>query len=238
MHLDFHYLTWSMIGVARDAIARHPALRAVAGHAICLRRHQHVTRFVTLAGVMAIVTFHARVLRVIELGLRHPAVDQNRRGHDGPPLDRLHLVTKRAARKVCAVQRRRLPLRFVGIRLEKNRPLYFFVAPKLDPELVHLLRHKRFHIAGRRSLFVLEAGESRVLRRERPQERPHQIHVSVREMKLRVILIELEGVAGLAVRGETNPLVKAAARLRLYGSNCNRAFARSPEECRSRNGAR
>ena len=55
----------------------------------------------------------------------------------------------------------------------------------------------------------------RVLRGQRAQKCPDQVHVAVGEMELGISLVELQRVAGLAVRREIDPLIKTALRIGL-----------------------
>ena len=53
--------------VAGDAFGDGFALRAVTGHTVCFRGHEHITGVATLHGVMAIVAFYVGMLSVIEI---------------------------------------------------------------------------------------------------------------------------------------------------------------------------
>jgi hypothetical protein len=80
---------------------------------------------------MALVTLHTRVFGVIEVGLRHPPVHQDRVRDDRPGARHFHLVTKSASGKVRARHRGILALRLIGAGLEKDRSLEFLVAAEL-----------------------------------------------------------------------------------------------------------
>ena len=87
-----------VIGVAGDAIGRDFAFRAVAFHAARFRRHENIGSFAALAGVMTFVAFHARMFRMIELRVGHPAIDQNRFRDDRRGVGRCRdLMAKSAA---------------------------------------------------------------------------------------------------------------------------------------------
>ena len=136
MHVDFHCLPRRVIVVAGNAIARHFAFRAVAGDAVRFRRHQHFGGLAALGGVMAIVAFHARMFRVVEMRLRHPAIDQDRFRHDGRAARGFYFVAKSAAGKIPAGGGGRLTVGLVRIGLEKHGALEFRIAAELDPQLI------------------------------------------------------------------------------------------------------
>ena len=168
----------------------------------------------TVPRLVALVAFHARVFRVIELRLRHPAIDQDWFCHHRRAVRRcLHFVTESAAGEVGADGGGRLPLRLVGIGREKHGALQFFPGTKLLLELPDLLDHEILDVDVAR-LASLETRVIAVLRRQRAQKRPDQPRVAVRNPQVRIFHVELERVASLAVRGEADPLVEPAVRLR------------------------
>src|SRR2546423_5312617 len=123
-------------------------------------------------------------------------------------------MAKSAAGKVAPGRGRSLPMRFVGCRFEKYRALKLGVAPELHPQLVHLLRDVRFHVAITAGALIRIARKIRVLRGECSQKCADQIYVAVRQMELRIVFVEEQRVTRLAVRGETDPLIEPAAGLR------------------------
>src|SRR2546423_11890115 len=123
-------------------------------------------------------------------------------------------MAKSAAGKVPARRGRRLPMRFVRIDLEENSALEFRVAPELRPQLTHLLRDVRFHVAITAGALIRIARKIRVLGGECSQKCADQIYVAVRQMELRIVFVEEQGVTRLAIRGETDPLIEPAAGLR------------------------
>ena len=208
-----HDLRRRVIGVAGDAFARDLPFRAVARHAIRFRRHQDFGGLAALARVMALIAFHARMLRMIEVRLRHPAVDQNRFRHDRRAARRLDVMTESAAGEIRTHGGGRLALRLVGIGGEKDGPLQFFTGPKLFLELPDLLHDETLDVAVARPAF-LQARVIAVLRGQRAQKCADQRRVAVRNSQVRIFHVELEGVAGLAVRGEIYSLIESAARIR------------------------
>ena len=96
-----------MVAVAGPAFGHHFSLRAVAGDAAANARHEYIARQATLCRLVAKVAIEglerARVdlmFCVIELRLRHPAIDENRFGDGGRLVGPgLHFVAKGAAIK-------------------------------------------------------------------------------------------------------------------------------------------
>ena len=90
VHLGRDHLRRRVIGVARDAFGNDLPFRTVARHTIRLRRHEHVGCLAADQRSMALIAIQLLVrdridlmFRVIELRLRHPAIDQNRFGDGG-----------------------------------------------------------------------------------------------------------------------------------------------------------
>ena len=89
-----------MIGVAGNAFGHDFSFWAVAGCATGNARHEDIEVARALRRVMAIVTFHHRVLRMVEFCLRHPAINKNRFGDEGSRVGhQLHFVAERATIK-------------------------------------------------------------------------------------------------------------------------------------------
>src|SRR5205085_4280531 len=77
------------------------------------------------------------------------------------------------------------------------------------------LRDEGFHVTVTSGALLRKPGEICILCRQGAQKGPDQIHVSVREMELRVVLVEKQGMARLAVGIETDSLIKTSGRLGL-----------------------
>lgn len=89
-----------MISVTHRTLGGDSPLRTVTRDAIRFHWHQDVGSFATLGGVMAIVAFYARVLRVIEFCQRHPAIHQHRScDYRRAVRNRLHFMTEGATGK-------------------------------------------------------------------------------------------------------------------------------------------
>src|SRR5207237_6497964 len=114
------------------------------------RRHQNVGRFMALLRLMtnvAIEWFLRRridlVFGVVEISLRHPAIDQNRFCNRGRAVcDGLHFVTKSAASEISARGHAHRLLWLVRIFGEENRAFELVPGMKLVPQLFDLLGDK------------------------------------------------------------------------------------------------
>src|SRR5205085_7673820 len=112
-----------------------------------------------------------------------------------------YFVAKSAAGKIPASGGGRLTVGLVRIGLEKHGALEFRIAAKLHPQLIHLLGDERLHVAVTSGALIWEAGKVRILRGECSQKCAHEIHIAMRQMKLRIVFVEEQRVARLAVRG-------------------------------------
>ena len=154
-----------MIRVAGHAIGCHFPGRAVTGYAIGLRGHQNIGSITALHRVVTIIALHAGVFGVVEVRLRHPAIDQKWLGNCRRGVGHcLYVVAKRAAREIRARRGGCLLLRFIRIGCEEHSSLQLFTRAELLAQLPDLLRHKRlnFALAG---LAFFQTGVIGILRR-------------------------------------------------------------------------
>ena len=179
-----------MIAVTGNAIGRDLlCFRAVALHAIRLLRHENVGGLTALARVMAVVAFHTRVPGVIETRLRHPSIDQKRFGEDGHGVGHVfHLVAVGASRKV-RTRRGILFSWIIRIAGQKHCLLQELAAAKLLSQLFDLFRHEALHLPIADFPFV-QLRVIAVLRGQGAQEIPDQFRVAMRDVQLRIVLIE------------------------------------------------
>ena len=210
-----------MIRVASRAVGDDFSLRTVTGGAVRFRRHEHIGSFATLSSAMTNVAVERRLrrridlmFRVIEIGLRHPAIDQNRlRDHRRPVRDGFHFVTKSAAGEVTARGRAHSRLRLVRIFGEENRALELVAGMKLVAQLFDLLRDESRNFAFRDS--SLHPRVIGVLRGQAAQKRADKIDISVRDPHFRISPIELKRMTGLTIVRESNSLHQVTVGLRL-----------------------
>lgn len=154
------------------------------------------------------------MLRVIEIRLRNPTIDQNRLRDRGRSVRRaFHIMTKRAPDKISARSRAHALLWLVRIFGEENGALELFAGMKLIAERFDLLRNEAGNFAfGNSSLQTRVIG---VLRGQSAQKCADKIDIAVGNPHLGISRVELERMASLTIVRVADSLHETAIRLRL-----------------------
>ena len=191
----------------------------MAGRATLFRRYQDIGGQLTRwrSDVTLPATDHTGMPGVTEMRVRHPAIDQHRRydlrHRKGAAAARLHFMAVGAAGIICARAGIGLLCPLVRIFGEENGALQFFRAAKLSQQLPDLTGCEL--VDPRVARHSLTAREFAILGGQRAQKSPHQLRITVRQVKRGRLHIELQRVALLTVGLETHPPHEAAAWLGL-----------------------